>query len=352
MSEMGHVPTPGAFTTKLQEHGLILNEEGCVRWANHNQKHPRNWTAKSKAYNTAVILLLEFITSAVGTAGTSAAQEAQLDYGINLGFSIFCLTSTYLIGQGIGGIFFPPYSESFGRKTLYIVSTFGYCVFSAITASVHSLAAVIVARFFTGILSAIPTIVVAGSIEDIFNVNARVWMIFTWAIIGNIAVCVGPIYGTYVTVNIGCLLLEREVAFLRKELPDVPMKTLNPDSAPNFRILIQNTLFRPLRLLLTEPIVMMVALLGSVTCALFYMSAESLLLVFQAYGWSLQSASLAFIPIIIGCMCGFGTRVYDHRHLAHRKKSGKAIEPEDKLLGFSLAAPSLAIGTFQRPTDA
>lgn len=110
---------------------------------------------------------------------------------------------SYLIGQGMGGIFFPPYSEAFGRKTLYIVSTLAYCVFSIITVSVPSLAVVIIARFLTGIFSAIPTVVVAGSIEDMFNLKARVWMIFAWVLIGNVAVCVGPIYSTYVTVNLG-----------------------------------------------------------------------------------------------------------------------------------------------------
>ena len=74
------------------------------------------------------------------------------------------------------------------------------------TASVPSLAIVIVARFISGIFSAIPTIVVAGSIEDMFNMKARVWMIFTWVLIGNVAVCVGPIYSTYVTAEIGWLV--------------------------------------------------------------------------------------------------------------------------------------------------
>ena len=109
----------------------------------------------------------------------------------------------YLIGQGLGGIFFPPYSEAFGRKSLYIVSTLGFCILTVMTASIHSLPVVIVTRFLTGVLSAIPTIVVAGSIEDVFNIGARVWMIFTWATIGNIAVCVGPIYSTFVTANLG-----------------------------------------------------------------------------------------------------------------------------------------------------
>lgn len=191
------------FCAVLKEHGLVLNDGGFVRWENANPKHPRNWSAKAKAYSTTIVLLLEFITSAVGTAGTAAAQEMQTDLSVDLKLSIFCLTSTYLVGQGIGGIFFPPYSEIFGRKSLYIVSTFVYCVFSVITATVHSLPAIIVSRFLSGLASAIPTIVVAGSIEDVFNMQARVWMIFTWAVIGNAAVCVGPIYSAYVTETLG-----------------------------------------------------------------------------------------------------------------------------------------------------
>ncbi|KAK4998344.1 hypothetical protein LTR66_002410 [Elasticomyces elasticus] len=78
------------------------------------------------------------------------------------------------------------------------------------------------------------------------------------------------------------LLLEREVATFRKTGLDVVMKTLSPDSAPDAKTLLQVTLVRPLPLLFTELIVMMVASMGSVTCALFYLTAESLLLVFEA----------------------------------------------------------------------
>ncbi len=46
----------------IQEHGLTLNDDGYVRWGNLNAKHPRNWAPKRKAYNTTVILLLEFVT--------------------------------------------------------------------------------------------------------------------------------------------------------------------------------------------------------------------------------------------------------------------------------------------------
>lgn len=83
------------------------------------------------------------------------------------------------------------------------MSTAVYCIFSAITAGVHALPAIIIARFLSGLAFSIPTIVVAGSIEDVFNMRARVWMIFVWAVVGNVAVCVGLIYSSYVTQNLG-----------------------------------------------------------------------------------------------------------------------------------------------------
>lgn len=57
----------------IQEKGLVLNQDGYMQWHPRNPKHPRNWTDKRKAYNTAVILLLEFITY----VGRRAARDAK-----------------------------------------------------------------------------------------------------------------------------------------------------------------------------------------------------------------------------------------------------------------------------------
>lgn len=109
----------------------------------------------------------------------------------------------YLIGQCIGGIVFPPYSEAFGRKKLYIMSTALYSIFCVIVGVVPSLAGVMVGRFFSGFLSAIPTVIVAGSMEDMFNSKARIWMMFLWAMASNFGLSVGPIMSSYITERLG-----------------------------------------------------------------------------------------------------------------------------------------------------
>lgn len=67
---------------------------------------------------------------------------------------------------------------------------------------VPSLAGVVVGRFFSGFLSAIPSVVVAGSIEDMFNAKDRVWLIFLWAMAANMGLALGPIMSTYITVHL------------------------------------------------------------------------------------------------------------------------------------------------------
>lgn len=113
------------------------------------------------------------------------------------------LSYRYLLGQGIGGVLFPATSEAFGRKRLYIISTALYSVFCVLVGVVPSLAGVVVGRFLSGFLSAMPTIVVAGSIEDMFNSKSRVWLIFLWAFVANTGLVIGPIMSIYITSSLG-----------------------------------------------------------------------------------------------------------------------------------------------------
>lgn len=82
--------------------------------------------------------------------------------------------------------------------------------------------------------------------------------------------------------------------------------------------------------------------MDSVVTALYYLQAESLIIVYISLGFSRAQASLSLIPVGIGCLFGFLPRFYDDWVLVNRRRQGKAIEPEDKLFGFALGAPILA----------
>jgi MFS family permease len=174
----------------------------CVRWANNNTNHPRNWSPLRKSFDFGLLLFLDFFTTVISTAGTFASHQASHDLNVGRGFSLFSFVSTYMIAQAIGGVIFPPYSESFGRKNLFIFSTVLYCVSSILIGNVPHIGAVIVGRFFSGLSSALPTVVIAGSAEDMFNSGHRIWILYAWAVAANVGICIGPIFGTLVVISL------------------------------------------------------------------------------------------------------------------------------------------------------
>lgn len=106
---------------------------------------------------------------------------------------------SYMLGQALGALFFPPFSETWARKSVFTVLTlYGiFCVFAALP----DIRAVYIDRFGSGFLSAVPTVVVAGSIEDIWSSRDRIWIIFAWEALGILGLVVGPIMSTYLTTS-------------------------------------------------------------------------------------------------------------------------------------------------------
>ncbi|KAJ5290147.1 uncharacterized protein N7443_010400 [Penicillium atrosanguineum] len=356
----------------LDAYGLEFTSDGkLIRWSASNKKHPRNWSTSRKSFDSSVIIFLELFTTAISTAGSTTADHAAEEFGIGRTFSIFLFVSLYLIGQCIGGIIFPSYSEASGRRRLYIISTSLYSVCCVIAGVVPHIAGVAVGRFFSGLLSAIPTIIVAGSIEDMFNSKDRVWLVFIWALASNIGLTLGPIMSTYITVELGwkwlfyvaaivtamnalalgfvresrpSLLLEREVAKVRKDTGISTLRALNPDHTPDLRTFARQALFRPVHLFFTEPIVCMVSVMSAVAFAIIYLFTEALPLVYEAMGFSEESSNLPFIAISIGLMLGLLTRIKDHHTVLQHEEQNIPLEPEAKLVGFSIGAPMLAGG--------
>lgn len=67
--------------------------------------------------------------------------------------------------------------------------------------------AVFTAHFIKGPFSAIPSAVIAESIDDMFNMRCRVWILFTWVLVGSIGLGVGPIFSTCVMQFLGLSVL-------------------------------------------------------------------------------------------------------------------------------------------------
>lgn len=117
--------------------------------------------------------------------------------------SLVAFSLVYQLGQAIGGLVLPPYSEAFGRKIPYIASGIIFTIFCLLIGVVPSVVMVYIGRFITGFASAIPSVVLAGSVEDMFNARWRVWLVWLWNALSTAGLVFGPIYGVYIASNIG-----------------------------------------------------------------------------------------------------------------------------------------------------
>ncbi|KAE8152372.1 MFS general substrate transporter [Aspergillus avenaceus] len=322
----------------LEAQGLELksNEKDIVRWSATNPRHPRNWSPLRKAYDITIIILLEFYT--------------------------------YLLAQGIGSVIFPPYSECFGRKRLYVGSTVIYSVFCAVIGASSHPAAAAVGRTITGFLSAVPSVVIAGSIEDMFSTRERIWLTLPYMAVADFGIASGPVMSTYITAAWGwewvfyvsaivtgilaiflcliresrpTLILEREVAQLRKATGNESLEALNPDRVLDLDTFLRNVVFRPAQLLFSEPIIMAVSIVCGVSSGIIYLFTDVLPPVYASFGLSTTTASLPFLAIGFGFIPNVLTRFLEYRMANKRVARNEPVLPEHKLTGYVIAAPVL-----------
>ncbi|KAK1759751.1 polyamine transporter 1 [Echria macrotheca] len=361
--------------------GLRRGSDGLITWLPDSRDHPRNWSRGRKTFDIGVIIFFEFFVYA------SVARAAQREYNLSQIPALLAFTFMYNLGQSLAGLLTPPLSERFGRKPPYLVSSALFSLSCLVVAGVHHPGAVWTGRFLAGFCSAVPAVVTAGSIEDMFDGRERVWLVVVWNAGSTAGLCLGPVYASFLLrlgegwrvvfwtaagVTAVCFLglcfvresrpsclLRRKIDFLRVgggagtgtgEGRDMELDWFDPDRTAETKSLVRLVLVQPLRLLFTEPIVAMVTLISAVSWGIVYLFTESLPAIYgtlESGGFvegDAARASLVFLAFLPGIGLSFLPRLWDRRVVARRLERGERIEPEDKITGFILAAPALAIG--------
>lgn len=139
-------------------------------------------------------------------------------------------------------------------------------------------------------------------------------------------------------------VLRQKVKKLEKKTGYTELRIDGP-SLPTLKEFSHTSLKLPVRLLFTEPIVAAASLLGAVVVSLIYLFAEAIPVVYsEDFDLSRKNAALVFLIIGAGVMFTFLPRLLDIRKSNQRKLLKQTAEPEDKLPGFLIAAPLLAVG--------
>ncbi|KAK4611802.1 Major facilitator superfamily multidrug transporter mdrA [Fulvia fulva] len=367
------VEIPEPVLQALETRQLDIDHHGVVSWRDDSITHPRHWPMPRKLYDTAIICILEFLTTLISNTGSSAARYASKDVGVETELSIFCFVTLYLLGQSVGGLIFPPIAETFGGRTIYVAATGAFAISCMLMGASPTLPAVIIGRTLSGVFSALPTIVAVGSIENMWNSKGRIWVIQIWVVVAIFALALGPPIAVYISettagwrwiyagaaicmgiMTVSCFFMKesRPALVLRQHVRAIEKETgydgLSLDEEfglPTMREFARTNLILPVKLWFTELLVFLVALMAAVSFGFIYLFAEALHVVYHSgFGMDEKSSSLTFLAIGVGVWFTFIPRLYDVHITNVEARRKQPLEPEAKLLGYYIAAPVLAVG--------
>ncbi|KAJ5034736.1 hypothetical protein NUH16_006179 [Penicillium rubens] len=277
--------------------------------------HPYNWSTPRRAVFSAAI------------PGFSEEFNTSTEIG-SLGVAL------YVLGFAAGPTIWAPGSELIGRRWPLSLGLFGCAIFTIACAVAKDIQTIMICRFFGGLFSASPISVVPAVFADLFNNTQRgvVMSIFCMAVfIGPFS---APFVGGFIAMSslgwrwtmyisaimvfLGFVLvfvfldetyapviLVRKAATLRRQTRNWGIHAKQDEVEVDLAELLRNNFARPVVMLVTEPILLLVSLYISFVYGLIYALLGAYPVVFQGvYGMSTGVGGLAFVGLIIGELLG------------------------------------------------
>jgi DHA1 family multidrug resistance protein-like MFS transporter len=223
-----------------------------------------------------------------------------------------------------------PMSELYGRRLPLLIASFGFSIFSIAVAVGKDLQTILICRFFGGFMGACPLTVVGAVFADMFN-NAQRGVAVT---VFSIAVFSGPLLAPfiggfittsylgwrwceYITAIMGFfgfglliflleetyppVILVNKAAELRRRTKNWGIHAKQEEIEINLRELVEKNLGRPMRMLFTEPIVLLLSIYMAFVYGLLYLFLTFYPIVFQGvHGMSPGVGGLPYFGMIMG----------------------------------------------------
>lgn len=253
-------------------------------------------------------------------------------------------------------------SELYGRKVPIVIASFGFSIFTIAVATAENLQTVFICRFFAGSFGSAPLVLVAAVFSDMFNNATRGLAVAVFSATVFMGPLLAPFIGgfildsylgwrwtQYISAIMGFACLIALVLFLEESYPPVVLvqkasqlrrRTKNwgihakqEEIEVDLKELLSKNISRPMRILFTEPIVLLVTIYLSFIYGLLYLFLTAYALVFQGvYGWNAGVGGLPYFGLVVGVFLGFATVAYINKDYAKKLKANNDIPvPEWRL---------------------
>lgn len=193
-----------------------------------------------------------------------------------------------------------PISELYGRRPPLVIAAFGFSIFSIAVAVAKDIQTVMICRFFAGLCGSSPLAIVAAVFADMFSNELRGLAVAVFSATVFMGPLMAPFIGGFITqsylgwrwtmyissfmgfLTFGLLLLFLEETYppvvlinkaaeLRRRTKNWGIHAKQEEIEVDFKELIVKNVSRPMRILFTEPIVLLITIYMSFIYGLLYL---------------------------------------------------------------------------------
>ena len=337
-------------------------------------ENPMNWPLWQRIYHTTVPALFGFVVTIGSSIYTPGLSEIMEQFDVSSTVALLGL-SLYVLGLGFGPVLAAPISESLGRRSVYMISLPLAALFTLGAGFSQTFASLAICRFFAAFFGS-PTLAVgAGTNVDIWAPENRAVATVLFVLAPFAGPALGPVIGGYAAQAKGWRWTQWSVLFIAvaaffyslfmketykkiilqqraKRLGIPPPPKTGPTGLAALKFLVTVTLFRPVHMIFTEPIVGSFSLYIAFNFSVLFGFFDAFPIVFQGvYGFDLGSSGLPWLSVLVGCLLSVVTVIVMDR-LTYRKeymlatKEGRLVAPEHRLYMAMMGSLGLPIGLF------
>ncbi|GME39341.1 MFS multidrug transporter [Neofusicoccum parvum] len=366
-------PTPTTDSKPENE-----DEEVLVTWDGPNDpRNPQNFSFARKLFITSIWVAANLGTciasSIYGSGSTLMMKEFNISTTVTtLGISLF------LVGYTVGPPCWGPISERVGRKWPTTIGMFLFTLFCIPVALAHNIQTALIGRFLSGAFGAAPLAIVGGGLVDIWNPVQR--GVAMAACIGTIfgSPIIAPVIGNFVAasylgwrwnhwlmaifglaVTVLCAtalpethaptLLRREAARVRKETGNPKAHSQFDGQAAGVKAIVQIYLMRSFRMLITEPILLLITIYQAFVYGMVYLMFTAYPIAFrEVRHWTLGISGLAYLGMSVGVLLGAAVVIIHTRtrFFAKVQRNNGTVIPENRLSLMLVGGCLFPIGLF------
>lgn len=288
--------------------------------------------------------------------------------------------SLYVLGLAFGPIISAPISETYGRKITYVAIFLPSLLFTLGAGLAQNYATLLVCRFLAGFFGSGCLAIGAGTNSDIWAPIHRATASGFFILAPFLGPALGPPVGGFAAQAKGWrwtqwpILMIGAVAWLitlfseetykkiilkkrakKNGLPPPP-NLLPPSFGARMKFIFIVTVLRPIRMLLTEPIVAFLSIYTAFNFSVLFGFFDAFPFVFSSgeiYHFNTGESGLAFLGLGVGCVLGtllfiLVDRRFYRRKTMLRRKSGDMthLPPEERLYAAMLGSLCLPVGLF------